>query len=73
MTYLARALAAHVAERDAVRLVQFHPSYAYEDFFEGFRPIEGADGGPVSFAKTPGRDPAPVRVHRAAPRRPPRA
>ncbi|WBB52371.1 AAA family ATPase [Verrucosispora sp. WMMD573] len=53
-TYLARALAAHVAERDAVRLVQFHPSYAYEDFFEGFRPVEGADGGSVAFAKTPG-------------------
>ncbi|WP_433827721.1 McrB family protein [Actinoplanes sp. CA-015351] len=53
-TYLARALAAHVADRDAVRLVQFHPSYAYEDFFEGFRPVEGADPGTVSFAKTPG-------------------
>ncbi len=53
-TFIARALAAHVAERDAVRLVQFHPSYAYEDFFEGFRPIEGADGGPLSFAKIPG-------------------
>jgi 5-methylcytosine-specific restriction protein B len=53
-TYIARALAAHVAERDAVRLVQFHPSYAYEDFFEGFRPVEGVDGGPLSFAKTPG-------------------
>jgi len=26
-----------------VRLVQFHPSYAYEDFFEGYRPTE--DGG----------------------------
>ncbi|GAB4058340.1 AAA family ATPase [Catellatospora paridis] len=53
-TYLARALAAHLAERDAVRLVQFHPSYAYEDFFEGFRPVEGADGAPVGFAKVPG-------------------
>ncbi|MDI6103405.1 AAA family ATPase [Actinoplanes sp. NEAU-A12] len=52
-TYLARALASHVADRDAVRLVQFHPSYAYEDFFEGFRPVEGADGT-VGFAKTPG-------------------
>ncbi|GAA0479709.1 hypothetical protein Aca07nite_87390 [Actinoplanes capillaceus] len=52
-TYLARALSAHVAERDAVRLVQFHPSYAYEDFFEGFRPVEG-QGGTVAFAKTPG-------------------
>ena len=53
-TYLARALAAHVADRDAVRLVQFHPSYAYEDFFEGFRPIEATDTGTVGFAKTPG-------------------
>lgn len=52
-TFLARAIAAHVAERDAVRLVQFHPSYAYEDFFEGFRPAEGA-AGTVTFAKTPG-------------------
>lgn len=53
-TYIARALAGHVAERDAVRLVQFHPSYAYEDFFEGFRPVEGAGAGTVAFAKTPG-------------------
>ncbi|KHD74194.1 hypothetical protein MB27_30345 [Actinoplanes utahensis] len=52
-TFLARALAAHVAERDAVRLVQFHPSYSYEDFFEGFRPAE-QPGGTVGFAKTPG-------------------
>ena len=42
-TYLAQEIARHIAERDAVRLVQFHPSYAYEDFFEGFRPAS-ADG-----------------------------
>ncbi len=36
-TYLATALAEHLAG-DNVRLVQFHPSYSYEDFFEGFRP-----------------------------------
>jgi 5-methylcytosine-specific restriction protein B len=53
-TFLARALAGHVADRDAVRLVQFHPSYAYEDFFEGFRPAESLEGGPVGFVKTPG-------------------
>ncbi|QFZ24391.1 AAA family ATPase [Saccharothrix syringae] len=37
-THLARELARHVTAPDAIRLVQFHPSYTYEDFFEGFRP-----------------------------------
>lgn len=36
-TYLAKALANHLAS-ERVRLVQFHPAYSYEDFFEGFRP-----------------------------------
>jgi 5-methylcytosine-specific restriction enzyme B len=52
-TYLAQEIARHIAERDAVRLVQFHPSYAYEDFFEGFRPAS-TDGGSVGFALTAG-------------------
>lgn len=38
-TYIAQALAKHIAG-DRVRLVQFHPSYSYEDFFEGYRPTE---------------------------------
>jgi 5-methylcytosine-specific restriction enzyme B len=54
-TYLAKALARHLAEDGAVQLVQFHPSYTYEDFFEGFRPKE-ADGGTgaLTFELTPG-------------------
>jgi len=51
-THVARELARHLVGADdpsRSRLVQFHPSYAYEDFFEGFRP---ADGG--SFVLTPG-------------------
>lgn len=36
-TYIAQALGEHLAGGN-VRLVQFHPSYSYEDFFEGFRP-----------------------------------
>ncbi|WP_297742232.1 McrB family protein [uncultured Tessaracoccus sp.] len=47
-TFIARELAEHLAG-DNVRLVQFHPGYSYEDFFEGFRPQP--DG---SFALKPG-------------------
>lgn len=43
-TYLAQEIAQHVAG-DAYRLVQFHPAYSYEDFFEGYRPASKNDGG----------------------------
>lgn len=33
--------------------MQFHPSYTYADFFEGFRPQQ-ADSGGLTFEKTPG-------------------
>ena len=40
-TYLASRLARQLTEDGAVKLVQFHPSYTYVDFFEGFRPEPG--------------------------------
>ena len=46
-TYLARELARTLAgSRDRVTLVQFHPSYAYEDYVQGFRPrlVDGQPG-----------------------------
>ena len=40
-TYVAQELASCLAgSEDRVWLVQFHPSYAYEDFIQGFRPTQ---------------------------------
>ena len=44
-TYVAQALANCLAgSKDRVELVQFHPSYAYEDFVRGFRPTITVSG-----------------------------
>ncbi|MFF1384681.1 McrB family protein [Arthrobacter sp. NPDC058288] len=46
-TYLGTAIAKFLAgeeHSDHVKTVQFHPSYAYEDFFEGYRPVKSQDG-----------------------------
>jgi 5-methylcytosine-specific restriction protein B len=55
-TFLAQAIAEHLAgDPHAVKLVQFHPSYAYEDFFEGFRPVQQSQAaGTVGFELRPG-------------------
>ncbi|WP_406516454.1 DUF4357 domain-containing protein [Streptomyces sp. NBC_00134] len=54
-TYLAMKLAEHFGGgAEQVKLVQFHPSYAYEDFFEGFRPVEDPETREVAFRLTAG-------------------
>lgn len=49
-TFIAQAIARTLAERYAI--VQFHPSYAYEDFVEGFRPVNTEHG--LAFEIKPG-------------------
>lgn len=42
-TYIAMKMAEHVAG-DYTEIVQFHPSYSYEDFFQGYRPDVSESG-----------------------------
>lgn len=47
-TYISQEIARHLTDKANVKLVQFHPAYSYEDFFEGFRP-QGESGGQIGF------------------------
>ena len=52
-TYVARKLARYFAETEnRTALIQFHPSYAYEDFIQGYRPTDV--GGQPGFRLTDG-------------------
>jgi len=68
-TFLAQEIAEALAGTQQVTLVQFHPSYAYEDFFEGYRPTGGTDGG-VSLQLVPGPFRKVVDLARANPSEP---
>lgn len=68
-TYLAQKLAQHVAGQDGdIELVQFHPSYAYEDFVQGHRPSKDGGGfvlrsGPMlDIAEAARKNPAATHV-----------
>ena len=54
-TFLVQALleACGLTEAQSA-LVQFHPTYSYEDFVEGFRPVATSDAGGASLTVTPG-------------------
>ena len=53
-TWVARQIAKYLADGDErrCRLIQFHPSFSYEQFVEGLRPE--SHGGAISFRPVPG-------------------
>jgi MoxR-like ATPase len=54
-SFIAAHLARHLAGGDDgfIETIQFHPTYAYEDFVQGIRPLADAEGG-LSYRLTPG-------------------
>jgi MoxR-like ATPase len=53
-TWVAEAIARYITQAapDAVKTIQFHPSYTYEEFVEGLRPA--LNGGALQFARVDG-------------------
>jgi 5-methylcytosine-specific restriction protein B len=52
-TFIGKAIAQYLAPKKNTEIIQFHPSFSYEDFFEGFRPAEKSNGM-VSLEKVDG-------------------
>ncbi len=62
-TFIARRIAAFMQPDPKLRaLVQLHPSYGYEDFFEGYRPAATSRDGALTLERTDG----PLRLLHAA-------
>lgn len=54
-TYLANEIAKGMgAEEEAIKFVQFHPSYDYTDFVEGLRPTKPEGSGNIGFERVDG-------------------
>lgn len=54
-THYAKRLAAALTDNDHTRILtlQFHPAIGYDDFVEGFRPVETADGQGIRYELAP--------------------
>lgn len=68
-TYIGKALAKHIAHDASWRLVQFHPSYSYEDFIAGYRPVVDEANGTLVYRLKEGPF---LRIAREASRNPDR-